>query len=169
MRDVGEKSECYTVKACYRAIGDIYNTNNNDGKWKKIWNKDGLPKINVFFWIPGHGKYLTTNNLRKEAWKAHRDAFSVRSVKSPFNTFFKSANSPGRCGIKPRRSCNLNWLCQQYGMIFFARWKDYYLGSLLNKPNFARAYEALLRYICWKIWTARTKKFFMEKRTVLEK
>ena len=42
----------------------------------------------------------------------------------------------------------------------FACWKDYYQGSLINKPDFVRAWEALPRYICWKIWTTRNKEIF---------
>ena len=43
--------------------------------------------------------------------------------------------------------------------IFFS-WKDYYQGSFKQKPNFARAWEALPRFICWKIWTAKKKEIF---------
>ena len=39
-------------------------------------------------------------------------------------------------------------------------WKNYYFGSLLNKPDFARAWESLPRYICWKIWTTRNMEIF---------
>ena len=59
------KSECYSVKVGYREIDVDYNRKNNDMKWKKIWSKDDLPKINVFFWILGHRKTLTADNLRK--------------------------------------------------------------------------------------------------------
>ena len=59
------KSERYTVKAGYRAINEVYSRNNNDGKREKIWSKNGLPKIKFFFWILGHGKTLTIDNLRK--------------------------------------------------------------------------------------------------------
>ena len=59
------KAECYTMKARYKAIDEVYSKNNNDGKWKKIWSKNGLPKIKFFFWILGHGKTLTIDNLRK--------------------------------------------------------------------------------------------------------
>ena len=43
--------------------------------------------------------------------------------------------------------------------IFFS-WKDYYQGSFKQKPDFAKAWEALPRFICWKIWTARNKEIF---------
>ena len=43
------KIGCYTVKEGYRAVDVDYNSYNNDMKWKKIWNKGGLPKISVFF------------------------------------------------------------------------------------------------------------------------
>ena len=44
-------------------------------------------------------------------------------------------------------------------MIFFS-WKDYYQGSFKQKTDFARAWEALPRFICWKIWTTRNNEIF---------
>ena len=42
----------------------------------------------------------------------------------------------------------------------FACWKEYYHGSLSNKPDFMRAWEALPRYIYWKIWKTKNKENF---------
>ena len=36
-----------------------------NNRWNKIWSKDGLPKVNFFFWILAHRKALTADNLRK--------------------------------------------------------------------------------------------------------
>ena len=58
-------SGCYTVKEGFKLVDGDYSNFNNDKKWKKIWNKGGLPKINVFFWILAHRKMLTTKNIRK--------------------------------------------------------------------------------------------------------
>ena len=41
----------------------------------------------------------------------------------------------------------------------FARWKDYYQGSLLQKSDLARAWVALPKYIRWNIWESRNKEF----------
>ena len=43
---------------------------------------------------------------------------------------------------------------------FFACWKDYYQGSLFKKPDFSKAWMALPKYVCWKIWIARNKSLF---------
>ena len=43
---------------------------------------------------------------------------------------------------------------------FFNYWKDYYHGSLNKKPYFLRAWVALPKFICWKIWIARNKGIF---------
>ena len=50
---------------------------------------------------------------------------------------------------------------------FFECWKDYYQGSLNNKPDFARAWEALPKYIRWKLWIARNKEICEEKKGTL--
>ena len=55
------KAGRYTVKDGYRVVGIECSSYNKDMKWGKIWNKDELPKINVFFYyypIP----YKNSNN-----------------------------------------------------------------------------------------------------------
>ena len=47
---------------------------------------------------------------------------------------------------------------------FFECWKDYYQGSLYKNPDFARAWEALPKYICWKLWITRNKEIFEGKK-----
>ena len=54
-------------------------------------------------------------------------------------------------------------------MIFFFSWKDYYQGSLNKKPDFARAWDALPRFVCWKIWNARNKEIFEGKNAYINK
>ena len=48
---------------------------------------------------------------------------------------------------------------------FFDCWKDYYQGSLSKKPDFARAWEALPKYICWKLWKTRNSEIFEGKKS----
>ena len=55
----------YTVKEGYCLISNIKENNKKDPKWIKIWCKDEIPKINVFFWMLAHRKKLTAENLRK--------------------------------------------------------------------------------------------------------
>ena len=52
--------------------------------------------------------------------------------------------------------------------MFFC-WKDYYQGSFFKKPDLSRAWEALPRFICWKIWTTRNKEIFEGKNTSTNK
>ena len=59
------KSGIYTVKEGYRITSNNKENNRTDIKWNKIWCKDGLPKINSFFWILAHRKTMTTENLKK--------------------------------------------------------------------------------------------------------
>ena len=52
--------------------------------------------------------------------------------------------------------------------IFFS-WNDYYQGILNKNTDFARAWEALPRFICWKILTTRNTKIFEGKNTSTNK
>ena len=53
------------VKEGYIAVDVECSSYNKGKKWSKIWSKNGMPKINVFFWILAHRKNLTAKNLRK--------------------------------------------------------------------------------------------------------
>ena len=46
---------------------------------------------------------------------------------------------------------------------FFFNWKDYYQGSFNKEPDFSIAWNALPRFVCWKIWNARNKEIFEGK------
>ena len=52
---------------------------------------------------------------------------------------------------------------------FFECWKEYYHGSFYNKPDFVRAWEALPKFICWKLWITRNKDIFEAKKNSLGK
>ena len=47
---------------------------------------------------------------------------------------------------------------------FFSCWKYYYQGLFFKKTDFARSWEALPKLICWKLWAARNKEIFEEKK-----
>ena len=60
--------ENYTVKEGYKIL------KNNDGNlqpsiWKKVWNSDCIPKVNIFFWLLEQDKLLTADNLRKRGFE----------------------------------------------------------------------------------------------------
>ena len=59
------KNGAYKVNDGYRMAVDRQNNIGIDRKWSKVWCKDGLSKVNVFYWILAHRKTLTTKNLRK--------------------------------------------------------------------------------------------------------
>ena len=55
----------FTVKEGYHMVHKRKNRLMKNNRWNKIWIRDGLPKINVFFWILALHKMLTAENLRK--------------------------------------------------------------------------------------------------------
>ena len=73
------KAGSYTDKEGYIVVDVECNSYNKDMKWSKIWNKDGLPKINVFFWILAHRKTLTAANLRKREIR-HAEMHSLQGI-----------------------------------------------------------------------------------------
>ena len=52
------------------------------------------------------------------------------------------------------------WIYQRTHYDVAPRWKDYYQGSLFKKQDLTRAWLALPKYVCWKIWIARNKGLF---------
>ena len=148
------------MKAGYSEIDEVYSRNNNDGKWKKIWSKDGLPKINIFFWILGHGKTLTTDYLRKGGLEGPLRCILCKECEESLQHLFLECKFFREVWHQAYKEPQFELTLSTNWDDIFVRWKDYYQGSLLNKPYFARAWDALPRYICWKIWTTRNKEIF---------
>ena len=59
------KNDLYSVKVGYRMVDKDKRRYLDNNKLNKIRYSDGLPKVNVFFWIFSHCNTLTSDNLRK--------------------------------------------------------------------------------------------------------
>ena len=58
---MGKASE-YIINEGYRMVYRKKDGIYKNFKWNKIWNSDGLPKVNFFFWILAQRKDLTAEN-----------------------------------------------------------------------------------------------------------
>jgi hypothetical protein len=119
--------------------------------WKKIWNNDGLPKINIFCWIMIYKKLLTAKNLRKRGIQGpSRCEMCATTEETIQHLFFE---------------CNISkevWLCAFVGIShrvqwpaswvdMFTFWRRNYQGSFKNKNTFKRVWTTLPKFICWKL------------------
>jgi hypothetical protein len=71
----------YMVKEGYIALLQQTTLPEKSNIWRNIWNKYGLPKINIFCWILAHGKLLTGENLNKRGFQGpFRCALCLQSL-----------------------------------------------------------------------------------------
>ena len=58
-------TRAYEVNEGYKIADDHQNNTGIDRKWAKVWCKDWLPKVNIFYCILANRKTLTMENMRK--------------------------------------------------------------------------------------------------------
>lgn len=61
----GSKNNTYIVNMGYETLIQNSQHPTPDRIWERIWNKDGILKINLFCWEMVHVKILTIENLKK--------------------------------------------------------------------------------------------------------
>ena len=132
----------------------------NNIKWNNIWCSDGLPKVNVFFWILSPCKTLTTDNLRKRGIVATICCILCKESEENLEHVFTECKFMQKVWTNALRELKMNITMPTNWNDLFFSWKDYYQGSFNQKSDFIRAWEALPRFICWKIWTTRNKGIF---------
>ena len=82
---------------------------------------------------------------------------------------FTECNFTQKVWSKVLKELNMNiTLPTNWNDIFF-NWNDYYQGTLNKKPDFAKAWEALPTFVCWKNWNAKNKEIFERKSTYINK
>ena len=158
------KSSDYEVKDGYRAATDLQNNNNDDMKWVKVCYKDRLLKINFFYWTLAHQKMLIVENLRKRGIASPMRCIMCKDSEESLEHHFIECKFFQEIWQWAFKDLNFDLTMPTNWNDFFVCWKDYYQGSLSNKPNFARAWEALPKYIYWNLWTSRNKEIFEGKK-----
>ena len=132
-------------------------------KWNKIWSRDGFPKVNFFFWILAHRKALTAENLGKRGIVGLLRCILCKEEEEIIVHVFTECKFTQKVWREVLKELKMNiTLPTNWNEIFFS-WNDFYQGSLNKNPYFSIAWDALPRFVCWKIWNARNKEIFEGK------
>ena len=135
------------MKDGYNVVDGLHNSYNIDKKWKKVWNKDGLPKINLFFWILAHCKTLTGENIRKRGMEGHLRCILCKESEESLEHLFIECKFSREVWNQAYKDLHFDLILPTNWNDIFACWKDYYHRSLSNKSDFVGSWEALPRYI----------------------
>jgi len=64
----GSGNGAYSVNATYATLLDQSSLPPQSSLWSRIWNLDGIPKINLFCWTLAHINILVGENLKKRGF-----------------------------------------------------------------------------------------------------
>ena len=157
------KSGIYIVKEGYRVISNNESISREYNKWIKFWCNDGLPKINAFIWILDHWKIMTAENLKKRGIQGPLRYVLCKEAEETIDHLFLHCNFSTEVWTLAVQELQINLILPTNWNDLFACWKDYYHGYLLQKPDLTRAWVALPKYLCWKIWVTRNKNLFEDE------
>ena len=127
------------MKEGYIIVDAFHSSCSIEMKWKNIWNKDGLPKINVFFWILSHRKTLTTKNIRKRGMEGPLRCILYKESYESLKHLFIECKFSREVWNQAYKDLHFDLTLPTNWNDLFACWKDYYHESLFNKPDFVRA------------------------------
>ena len=110
---------------------------------------------------------LIAKNLRKRGIVGPMRCVMCKDSEESLEHLFNECKFSQEVWQRAFKDMNIDLTLQANWNNFFGCWKDYYQGSLYNKPDFAREWEALPEYICWKLWTTTNKEICEEKKDTL--
>jgi hypothetical protein len=154
----------YTVKQGYAQLLSQTNCLPKDKIWKAIWTNDSPPKVNSFCWILAHGKLLTGENLMKRnMFGPYRCELCGKASDTSQHLFLFC---PFAIIVWKTTLQNLHerirWPAQPKELLI--NWVSRYQGTSKN-PLFKAMFNALPKFICWKLWLARNRATFANVRT----
>ena len=96
--------------------------------WVNIWDSDNIPKINAFFWILGHGKTLTADNLRKRGLEGLLRCILCKEFEESLEHLFLECKFSREVWHQAYKELQFELTLPTNWDDRFARWKDYYQG-----------------------------------------
>jgi hypothetical protein len=154
------KSGFYSVAQGYNTLHPPQALNETTTLWKQVWDPLGLPKVNFFSWVLMHRKILTGENLAKRGFIGpHRCPMCCNAlemmdhlfVDCPFTQEVWKISLQGLNATAPRQISVVD---------LFSSWKARYPQEIQSSPTWRRIWQAIPKYICWKLWLARNDQIF---------
>jgi hypothetical protein len=154
------KSGFFTVARGYISLQSPQAMIETTTLWKQIWDPLGLPKVNFFCWVLMHRKVLTGENLVKRGFIGpHRCSMCCNALETmdhlfvdcPFTQEVWKISLQGLNATVPKQISVVNLI---------SSWKARYPQEIPSSPTWRRIWQAIPKYICWKLWLARNDQIF---------
>lgn len=160
---LGGKSKNYTVKEGYVVLIKKLHSPSLAQIWEKIWNKDGLPKVNILCWELVHEKILTAENLRKRniLGPSHY-MFCGKAEESIKHLFCFCPFSVDTWKFSLLPIFQLFAIPNEWNMMFNL-WRSQYPFPKKSSSLFMRSWMAVTKFLCWSIWLYQNQVIFQDK------
>ena len=128
--------------------------------WKSVWSSPRVPKVKFFTWLIMHRKALTGENLEK------------RGFYGPFRCcFFHHVAETSDHLLFDCVFTQQAWVLILKGLLvsspknieivnLFLNWKSRYPRNDSISPGWSKIWQAIPKFIWWKIWLARNDLIF---------
>eukprot|EP00253_Pinus_taeda_P007380 PITA_07380 len=152
----------YTAAEGYKTCQTAGNSNHSPAFWNSIWDPAALPKVNFFAWTLIHNKILTSDNLTKRSFAGpHWCALCRSNAETAQHLFIDCQFAKDVWGFT-LQDLHISSLAQISVPDLFAEWNHRYPRHIPQKSIWHKIWNALPKFVCWKIWLARNQKVFKE-------
>lgn len=160
---LGGKNEQYIVKDGYALL-----INNLSSPlsiiWEKIWNRDGILKVNIFYWEMVHEKILIAENLKKRNIQGPSNCvFCARQEESIKHLFYHCPFS--------METWRLSLMLVFKFLDIPLEWNEMFIVCRFQYPIirnstsfFMCSWMVVTKYLCQTIWLCRNQAIFQDKR-----
>lgn len=154
----------FSTSEGYRAYQATGNSTHSPSLWKSIWDTASLPKINFFTWTLIQNKILTGDNLAKRNFAGpHWCALCRCNAETTHHLFIECQFAKDVWGFS-LQDFQLATAESNSIPALFADWTHRYPRRIPQKSIWHKIWNALPKYVCWKIWLARNQQIFSDLR-----
>jgi hypothetical protein len=149
------KTRIYTAVQGFTSLQSHQVSIQSTSIWKQVWDPLGLPKVNFFFWVLMHKKVLTGENLIKRGIIGpHRCSLCCNALETMDHLFVDCPFAQEVWNLF-LHDLNVTAPTQITVVTLFSSWKARYPHVVQSKSIWNRIWQAIPKYLCWKIWLAR--------------
>lgn len=155
-------SGVYSAAEGYKAFQIKGNCKHSPALWKNIWDPTALPKINFFAWSLIHNKILTGDNLAKRSFAGPHWCALCRSHAETVQHLFIDCQFANAVWEHTLQELHITSPAHITIPDLFSEWSRRYPRHIQQKSIWNKIWNALPKFVCWKIWLARNQKVFKE-------
>ena len=116
--------------------------------WNTFPSSNSTMKPSLPCWILANRKALTAENLRKRGIASPLRCVLCKEEEESLKHVFTECNFTQQVWREMLKELRMNITLPTSWYAFFFSWKDYYQGTLNKKPNFAKAWDSIPRFVC---------------------